>query len=206
MAGSPLHGLIRRLLIAALLCYPSLAIGDSPEGDYKPELGWQIRQSSLLCDSYSAIQEAEAAIRARDEKWLERTGCVVVRGGLRLVLIRAPYLKDTAAIWQARVYPKNTEEGLNVYLKEYSAVSFARRPKSRSAAQAEAAFQEMNKLNNRYVTKSMPHMITKDGDGYRLFIGPASYIALADWCFSANPDLLSGKSPKVECDHLGVPR
>ncbi len=52
----------------------------------------------------------------------------------------------------------------------------------------------------------MPHLITKEGDGFRLFIGPGSYIALADWCSAANFEAAMGKSQKFECDHLGVPR
>src|SRR5205809_6735844 len=104
--------LSRRGIVSAalwtLLFAPRLAISQTAD-IYDPSIPWQTRDGSLLCQSYFAIKDGEAAARAGDQNWLKQTGCIFARGGLKIVLIDAPYNpRGSDGIWRGRIVPDGT--------------------------------------------------------------------------------------------------
>jgi hypothetical protein len=158
---------------------------------YDPQLGWQTRQGAILCQSYFAMKDAEAAANINDRKWFDQTGCLSVRAGLRLVIVDAPQPREIVdRVWRARVYLPNTgAASFDVYLRPSSAVNFADGGTFKSKAEAQKALALMRQRDkrsfNRDSTIDARIIETADSSNVRLLIGPASYLALDLFCDSA---------------------
>lgn len=156
--------------------------------DYKPALGWQTRQPSLLCDSYFRVKDGEKAAIANDQKWLTETGCIIARGGLRLVLLDT---SDRADAWRARVYGLFGGDGRDVYLRQIDAVNFANAGTYKSEKEAELSLVEMKRRFKRQTSRDsdLRHRIEPFGpEKVKLWIGPGEYYALSNFCREAQED------------------
>ena len=92
-----------------------------PANFYDPALGWQTRQSAVVCASYFRVEDGVKAAAAGDEKWLAETGCVIALGGLRLIPINAPYPETK--------YPgcgEDTERRVRIYTRPLSVAGSSR--------------------------------------------------------------------------------
>jgi hypothetical protein len=86
--------------LCALSVVPAVSLSQIPDV-YDPSIPWQTRHGSLLCPSYFAIKDGEAAARSGDQNWLKQTGCIIAKGGLKIVLVDAPYNPhDSDGVWR----------------------------------------------------------------------------------------------------------
>lgn len=71
--------------------------------------------NALLCPSYSAVAEANAAIAAKDNGWFARTECFFALPGQKIVVVRS-----FGDVWEGQFYSVFPKEGSKrVFFKRY---------------------------------------------------------------------------------------
>jgi hypothetical protein len=166
---------------------PAVSLSQIPDV-YDPSIPWQTRHGSLLCPSYFAIKDGEAAARSGDQNWLKQTGCIIAKGGLKIVLVDAPYNPHGSdGVWRGRVYPNDTA-AFDAYFNAFYAVSFARGGTFKTDAEAEKTFTMMKQRDQRYFYRAnkMEHRLVSVSNSVTLFIGPASFCELELFCNAAS--------------------
>jgi hypothetical protein len=168
---------------------PSATSPASPHDPYTPALGWQTRQPSLICESYFRVQDGEKAALSGDRKWLAETGCIIVQGGLRLVLLDTPDYRFSGA-WRARLYDLSGDSR-DVYLRSVDAVGFASAGTYKSEKEAQIAVLEMKRRYKRHHERDsdLPHRIMPFGpERVKLWIGPGVRWELYNFCDDVQED------------------
>lgn len=168
---------------------PSPTVPALPPDPYNPGLGWQTRQPSLICESYFRVKDGEKAALSGDKKWLAETGCTIVPGGLRLVLLDTPDYKVSYA-WRARLYGIGGDSR-DVFLRSVDAVGFADAGVHNSEKEALTVLAEMRHRFKRQRERDsdLPHRIVPFGpERVKLWIGPGEYYALDSFCSAAQED------------------
>jgi hypothetical protein len=146
------------------------------------------------------LKDAEAALRARDQKWFTETGCLEARSGSPVVLIEAPLGRTHTRIWRGRV------SGETFYFSEFSVGNMARSGPLKDRKEAEKVFLSMpskfykENPTLKGKTEISHRFATNQENKIHLLIGPSSYWLLELFCESARE---SGKLSTSPCE---VPR
>jgi hypothetical protein len=188
-----IRGSFRRFLVCMPVVVLSLATARSAEttsdSRYNSAYEWQTGSGALLCRSYSALKESEAALHALDPNWLQQIGCEFAEPGLRVVLIdAADILGPTVSVWYGRVYPRNGAAPFNAYFLQIAVVTYASYGpfKSELAARRETApLIEKLRLLGASVSPTaslLPYQITGGPGTFMVRIGPGEYKGVAVFC------------------------
>jgi hypothetical protein len=89
------------------------AIGATPAAASQ----WQTAAGAVVCPSYFAMKDGEAAADHGDMAWLQQTGCTRIQGGLPVIILQEPPL-DVVNPWRVRV------AGQTVYMRGFNVVGF----------------------------------------------------------------------------------
>jgi hypothetical protein len=140
-----------------------------------------------LCPNYAVIKNAKAAGRAVDEKWLASTGCVLALEGWRVALIDAPINRyDFKMIWHGRVFPPGSSDGVDVYFDQNDVATAALFDDFFSTQDAAEHWATAN-LKQRDIPSNFPifpYAVMQTTKGFRISLGPASWLALTQFCES----------------------
>jgi hypothetical protein len=199
---------VRTIMTIILVCTASVASADEAGVHFDPEVPFQTRDNTVICPNYAALKEMRAAIQAKDAGWANRTGCGLARGGLKVILIDAPWNHlEHDVTWRGRVYlprPGGETEGVDAYFSENDVRTYALGYKRfRNAAEAEQEFRRRSAhLDSRRV--AVQHTTISDGSGVKLLFGPSSYKLLYLYCTALyTPDLLGNRTLGPVCDPIG---
>lgn len=136
------------------------------------------------------MKDAKAALAANDPAWFDKTGCVQVVEGLKVVLIEADL--QSHMTWRGHVYPTGKLEGVDVYFDPYHVLTyaFATVPKSlgtlllssgeplrfKTAAEGEKWYTKLDVAND--IKEKIPHTFMADANGFKVVLGPAPFAFL----------------------------
>jgi hypothetical protein len=202
---------IRTIMTIVLVCTASLASADEVGVHFDPEVPFQTRDNMVVCPNYPALKEARAAIQAKDAAWFNRIGCGVARGGLKVILIDAPWRHlDNDVTWRGRIYlprPGGEPEGVDAYFSEDDVMTYALGYKRfRNAVEAEQEFRRRttNSAHIDFPKVAVQRTTISDGSGVKLLFGPSSYKLLYLYCAALMmPDLLGSRTMGPVCDPIG---
>jgi hypothetical protein len=140
------------------------------------------RSASL--PNYSVIKSAKAAARALDEKWLASTACVLAPEGWRVALIDAPINRyDFKMIWHGRAFPTGSSDAVDVYFDQNDVATAALFDDFFPTHDAAVHWAATN-LNQGADVYKFPYEVLRSTKGFRISIGPASWLSLTQFCES----------------------
>jgi hypothetical protein len=187
----------------------------------EPKYAFVTSEGAILCANYFAIKDGKAAVAAGDKSSLEKTGCVQVRGGLKVTVIDAPLSSShingmptpsSDLPWRVRAYPPDNEaDGVNAYVDpwEISTYAWATLPTSAGGgimrglnpvqfkSRADAERWYIQNVTD-HMKPNVPHAVMGDNGGFQLLLGPAAYGLLDVACpISGKPScVLLGQLPR----------
>lgn len=202
---------VRTIMTIVLVCTAFLASADEVGVHFDPEVPFQTRDNTVMCPNYLALKEVRAAIQAKDVGWANRTGCGVARGGLKVILIDAPWRHlDHDVTWRGRIYlprPSGEPEGVDAFFSEDDVMTYALGYKRfRNAVEAEQEFRRRttNSAHIDFPKVAVQRTTISDGSGVKLLFGPSSYKLLYLYCAALMMrDLLGSRAMGPVCDPIG---
>jgi hypothetical protein len=116
----------------AIVFGASMVSPPAPASEIAKLLPWLVRYGAILCPSAFQMKEAEAAVRAGDAAWLEKTSCFQqqIEDGVEVVLIDTPLAHSghisSELLWRVRPYPPGDSDGQGpVYVDPWDVQTYA---------------------------------------------------------------------------------